>query len=631
VKALTLWRRMASCWAVSNRPLHAEQARPGSADEIGAQLAKLPHWVAYLLLCLLMAACSTAPQPARRRLLVLRFENLTGDPALDWMGRGATRQIAAQIEGAGIADAGPPEPERERAIVGGATRILHGYLARAGDHLRLQADLEDAASAKFPQSAEATGLVSAGLLPLSESVAHQLDPTAHPAGAKNDAALAAYIAGLSTSDGTAAVESLSRSIAADPDFGAAYLAIIEYSQARGDRAAAERFLALARARREAITAVDRARLNVAAAQLSGNSAALSQSLAALSRLTPGDANLLRSLGGVELQARRYGPAIDYYKKALAAQPNDSAALNLLGYTQAYAGDLEGAIKTLREYQRVRPTDANPVDSLGDVNFYLGQFSEAEKFYRQEYSKDPAFLNGASLIKAATAHLMTGDIPGAEAIFVEYEAARRAGNDPMIGFTRAEWDYFRGKHTEAIGNLENLAGAMKIRDLASLGHSTVAVWLLEAGDRERARQQAAQAVSTAGQATAALAAAARFMAEPAGGQFPDPLVRAYALLLSRNFTAAIPLLREIVARSAPTPNETTPVFLAWALVETGAFDEAAKYLRSTPVPSVSGQAPFDALIFPRIFYLRAVVAEKKGLKQVAAQNYQLFKTLSGPKT
>jgi hypothetical protein len=37
-----LWGRIAS-WPVSNRPLRAEQPRPGSADEIGAQLAKPPH------------------------------------------------------------------------------------------------------------------------------------------------------------------------------------------------------------------------------------------------------------------------------------------------------------------------------------------------------------------------------------------------------------------------------------------------------------------------------------------------------------------------------------------------------------------------------------------------------------
>ena len=547
------------------------------------------------------------------------------------MGRGASRQIAAQIDGATIADSAPPSPERERAIVGGVTRILHGYLARSGDRLRLRADLEDAASRKFTQSGESTGPLSAGLLPLAAAVAHQIDPHAHPAGTRSEAALAAYIDGLSAPGLTAATESLSRAIAADPDFGAAYLALIEFSQASGDRATAERYLDQARSRGQAIPALDRARLNVAAAQLSGNSSALSQSLAALSRFTPADSVLLRNLAGAEMQARRYGPAIDYYQKALAAQPGDPAILNTLGYTQAYAGDLEAAVKTLREYQRLRPADANPLDSLGEVNFYLGQFSAAEKFYRQEYSKDPAFLNGASLIKAATAHLMTGDVPGAEAVFAEYETARRAAGDPAIGFTRAEWDYLRGKRTEAIQSLEGLASTTKSRDLASLAHSTLTVWLLDAGDRERARRHAAQAVSTAGQATANLAAACRFVAEPAGASFPDPLVRAYALLLAKNFTAAVPLLREIIAHSSPSPTEPTQVLLAWALEETGGFDEAAKYLRYLPVPAASAPAPFNVLIFPRIFYLRGVVAEKKGLKQTAEQNYQLFKVLSGPKT
>ena len=40
-----LWGRIVSCWPVSNRPLRTEQPPRASADEIGAQLAKLPHYV----------------------------------------------------------------------------------------------------------------------------------------------------------------------------------------------------------------------------------------------------------------------------------------------------------------------------------------------------------------------------------------------------------------------------------------------------------------------------------------------------------------------------------------------------------------------------------------------------------
>ena len=584
--------------------------------------------VVYLaLLSILIAACSRTQQLARRPILVLGFENLTGDPALDWMGRGAARQIASQIDGATIADVAAPGPERARAIVAGSTRLLHGYVSRFGDRLRLRADLEDAASGSFVQSGESTGPVSAGLLPLAAAVAHQIDPSARQAGAKSEAALSDYVTALGSPDAAAATGQLTRAIAADPDFADAYLALIELSQARHDRAAAERFLALAKARGPAIPALDRARLNVAAAQLSGNSAALTQSLTELSRLAPTNTGLLRTLASAEMEARHYGPAIDYFKKALAAQPDDPALLNLLGYTYAYAGDLAAAVKTLREYERLRPAEANPLDSLGEVNFYLGQFSEAEGFYRQAFAKDPSFLNGIALAKAATARLMTGDVSGAEAIFREYETARRAASDPGIELARAEWDRLRGKPNEAIHSLEILASTTKNRDIASLAHASLTIWLLEAGDRASARQHAAQAAATAGgQMTAGLAAACRYVADPSASSFPDPAVRAEALLLSKDFAAAVPLLREVLAHSAPSPTETTPVLLAWALEQTGQFDEAEKYLGATPIPAL-GPAPFEALVFPRIFHLRAIVAEKKGLQAVADQNRRIFVALS----
>src|SRR5439155_5020891 len=306
--------------------------------------------IALLAVVMILAAgCSGRQQLAPSRLVVLRFENLTGNSALDWMGRGAARQIGAQIQGAAVADSPQIAAERERALVSGPARILYGYVSQSGGRLRLRADIEDTASRQFRQSAEAAGPVSEGLLPLADAVASQLDPMASAGGARSEAALAAYVAALDAPDAGAASESLSRSIAADPNFGGAYLALIQLNLARNDNPAAERTLALARARGSAISPLDRARLDVAAAQLSGNPDTLSQSLAALSRLTPHDAGLLRNLGDTAQAAKRYPAAIDYYRKALDSQPGDPSLLNNLGYTQAYAGDLEGAAKSLGEY------------------------------------------------------------------------------------------------------------------------------------------------------------------------------------------------------------------------------------------------------------------------------------------
>ena len=452
----------------------------------------------------------------------------------------------------------------------------------------LRAEIEQPASRQFLLSAESSGPITQGLLPLADAVARRLDPAAVAGGAKNEAALAAYAAALNASDAGVAAEALSRAIAADPDYGAAYLALIELSLARKDRPAAEHAIAQARARGGSLQPVDRARLEVAAAQVSGDRASLSKALIALSSLVPDDPALWRNLGDTALAAKRYPEAIDYYRKALAAQPGDTVVLNLLGYTQGYAGDLEGAAKSLGEYRRVSPTEANPLDSLGEVYFYNGRFAEAEKYYRQAYEKDATFQNGADLMKAATAHLMTGDTSGAELVFAEYEAARRTAQDPLIDFARAQWDYLRGKRVEAMRHMESFAATTRSREAAALADCALTVWLLEAGDRDAAQKRTA----------------CRFLTQPEGSAFPSPVAHAYALLLSKNFQAALPLLRELETSAPPGPGSTIPALLAWALVETGHADEAKKYLRSTPVPSAPAPDPFQSLIYPRIFQLRA---------------------------
>ena len=208
--------------------------------------------------------------------------------------------------------------------------------------------------------------------------------------------------------------------------------------------------------------------------------------------------------------------------------------------------------------------------------------------------------------------MTGDVTGAEAVFAEYEAARRRAADLMIDFARAQWDYLRGKRRDAMLGMEKFAGVTRDKQAAALADCAITVWLLEAGDRESARKRTA----------------CRFLAEPDGKSFPSPMLHVYALLLAKDFQAALLLLRELDARTPPSPVASTPTLLAWALVESGHFDEAEKYLQTTPVPAAPSPDPFQFLIFPRIFYLRAKVAEKRGAKPLAEQNYRLFEILAG---
>src|SRR5262249_42011111 len=158
---------------------------------------------------------------------------------------------------------------------------------------------------------------------------------------------------------------------------------------------------------------------------------------------------------------------------------------------------------------LRPKEANPLDSLGDIHFYWNRFPEAEKFYRQAYEKDATFENGASLLKAATARLFTGDQSGAKKIFQEYESSRRAARDPIVDFFLSLSDYLLRKPAEAMRRLENFAATTKAPEIAALADCTVTVWLLESGDR----------------AGAAKRNACPFLGNPQGATFPTTAARA----------------------------------------------------------------------------------------------------------
>ena len=102
------------------------------------------------------------------RYAVVRFENLSGDPSLDWAGRAASEILPVSLAGAmdgpvlnaealkrlapalGARPAAAPgiSSERAEALLAGATRIFSGYVERAGGTIRVVTTEEDARTGK---------------------------------------------------------------------------------------------------------------------------------------------------------------------------------------------------------------------------------------------------------------------------------------------------------------------------------------------------------------------------------------------------------------------------------------------------------------------------------------------------
>ena len=613
---------------------------------------------------LVFVSCSRQPAPTPQRLAVLRFENLSGDVSLDWMGRAAPEVVAFELTGAktghvitlgalhefdrvlGTRPASAPgiSTELSEAMAAGATRVLYGQISRAGDRLRIDASLYDARSQRVERTLAVDGPAEGGILPLADSLVKQLGGGVRPFDTRSEAALREYAQALEATGTAQAADGLVRALAADPNFGTAYL-----SQARlaiGQRKAdeAERVLALAHGRGEAIAELDRARLATVAAGLHNNATEVAAALETLARLTPADPSLYRQLAQADLNRRHYNEAVVSFQKAAALQADDGILWNQLAYAQVYAGDLAGALQSLQRYAALRPAEANPLDSMGDAYYAFGRFTEAEKNYKDAFAKDANFIAGGSLLKAAHARLATGDIAAADAVFAQYAQARVAAKDASIEYRRAEWEYLSGRRKQALERLEAFAsGAIKDSpERASQAYSQLAIWNLSLGDRARARALASTAASSAGPASAGIAAVVRFLADAPPSLaaltpqldrlFPDvrqarmkSLTMIYALLFARDYAGAAPLLQEAFDHATPSPEEALPVLLAWTRIETKQAQEAGKLLARNPVPIAAAIDVFTSLYYPRFFFLKA----QSGQGEEAAKNYRLFLQLSGP--
>src|SRR5262249_3510950 len=95
---------------------------------------------------------------------------------------------------------------------------------------------------------------------------------------------------------------------------------------------------------------------------------------------------------------------------------------------------------------------NALDSMGEAMFLNGKFKESEKSLLEAYQKDPAFLGGAPLWKAAHARWLDGDLQGADALVDRFNQA--PAQDPLRAWRQATWLYETGRQQQAITLLKS---------------------------------------------------------------------------------------------------------------------------------------------------------------------------------
>jgi Flp pilus assembly protein TadD len=332
----------------------------------------------------------------------------------------------------------------------------------------------------------------------------------------------------------------------DPDFSAAWLSwaqsLASAAHARDALDVAQRALA-----REGLRSkLERTQIEMLAANLRQDGAARVAALADLTRLFPRDPRALRNLAQAQFAARQFSQAAQTYQTVIRLDPSGTLDLNLLGYAQACAGNAEEAKKAFEQYGKQPGQAINALDSLGEAMFLNGRFRDAEETFLEAYRKDPKFLDGADLWKAAHARWLAGDLSAADQLAEQYANAQARKGGPLAAWLQATWLYETGRKDQAA---------------ALLG-------------REASNQLFKQ-----------------------------------QLALWKNPTAAAPrdleTLKQLYERADPVNDGAPRTLYAAALLEAGRKEEARKLVQLWPLPP-RANSPLDSLIYPQFLELRSTL-------------------------
>ena len=267
-----------------------------------------------------LASCHRKEVRKIERVAVLPFENLSGEPALDWVGRAVAGMLAEQATAS--VTVYPFVAENLRAArLNNANRVVEGYYSSAGaGRVRIHAVIQDLGSVWNIDSMSLATALTEGLPATVDQLARGIDARTRPFGTRNSKAIRSWGESIVAPDAAAKVQALESAIHDDPNFGKPYAELASLYTAMHDEQRANDVLRRAADRLTQFTDLERARVELIAATLHDNTSERREALTALSRLVSTDAQTLRSLGQLEVETRHFTQATYVLKNAVAIEP-----------------------------------------------------------------------------------------------------------------------------------------------------------------------------------------------------------------------------------------------------------------------------------------------------------------------
>ncbi|MFM5929323.1 MAG: TIR domain-containing protein [Novosphingobium sp.] len=416
-------------------------------------------------------------------LAVLPFDNLSGDPAQQYLSDGVAAElrarfarnpaliVAGQISSSGFKGKGE-SPESIASKLGVAS-LLSGNVRVAGNEVRVGVELVEAATG-FSRWSQSYQRPLDNILKLQEEIAEAVnaaltprlaagnskEPVKRSGTTGNAAAYDAYLHGkelfesqIDEASDRGALARFEEAIRIDPDFAAARaarsraLAVIANQYVQADERKRLFAEAAAEARRAVALASEypEGHAALAYALLYGqlDFAAAQEPYERTLQFGSGNAGVLSRYALYHARRRNMDKALPAIEKAIRLDPLDPSVFKTKGQVHIALGQWDDAIAASRKALEINPKRSTLHGNIGDALLAQGKLDEAAAEYAAE-SFVPTSLPG----KAAIA-MRKGDRPAAEKALADLIAQTGDNSLYQQGQVLAQW----GRTADAIRTLE----------------------------------------------------------------------------------------------------------------------------------------------------------------------------------
>ncbi|MCX6574542.1 MAG: protein kinase [Candidatus Aminicenantes bacterium] len=391
----------------------------------GVALVVLIATAIFLLPVLKKTGAGKAAAKIPGSVVVVAFENQTGDPKYDPMRKVIPSLLITNLENTGLFQVSTWERMRDvlsqmgqkgvDMVDGdsgfafcrreGVAFIVVGSFSKLGDTFVTEFKLLDTDSRKIVKTAAARGTGEDSILnthidELSRLIAQgmgvagqKLDSTRMAVAevtTHSTEAYAAYLQGreqLDRFEEPEARKSFERAVALDPEFAIAYVRLAQTLEREGNW---ERVQAAYRKAKElAARAPEKERMLIEAKyawRIERDERKTADLLRSLVSKYPSEKDFHVELGIVLGKTDPDGEIAEY-KAALALDPEYGIALNQMAFALLRRSDFAGAQTALERYVAVAPDQFNPLDSLGLLLFLRGRYDEAIDKYKKAKALD----------------------------------------------------------------------------------------------------------------------------------------------------------------------------------------------------------------------------------------------------